>query len=64
MKVGDLVKHESVPHEFAEVEEQIGVVMQLSKTGVSTLSAKVFFGDGEWDWYDTGVLEVVSESGG
>ena len=63
MKVGDLVKHESVPHEFAEVEEHIGIVMQLSKTGVSTLSAKVFFGEGDEVWYDTGVLEVVSEGG-
>jgi hypothetical protein len=61
MKVGDLVKHESVPHEFAEVEEQIGVVMQLSRTGVSTVSAKVFFGEGDEAWYDTGILEVVSE---
>jgi hypothetical protein len=61
MKVGDLVLYETVPHEFAEVEEQIGVVVQLSKTGIKTLSAKVFFADGEEAWYDTGVLEVISE---
>ena len=62
MKVGDLVKYETIPHEFAEAEERIGVVMQLSKTGFSTLSAKVFFGNGDEAWYDTGVLEVIGES--
>jgi hypothetical protein len=62
MKVGDLVKYETVPHEFAEYVTQLGVVVQLSRTGHVTHSAKVTFTSGETEWFDTQVLEVVGES--
>ncbi len=62
MKVGDLVRYEIVPHEFAEIEEYIGVIVELSRTGHTTHSARVVFVDGEEHWYDTGMLELVNES--
>ena len=61
MKVGDLVKYETVPHEFAEYETQYGVIVQLSRTGHVTHSAKVVFTDGDFEWFDTAVLELVNE---
>ncbi len=60
MKVGDLVKYESVPHEFAEYETSYGVVVQLSRTGHVTHSVKVVFTDGSIEWYDSAVLEVIN----
>ena len=62
MKVGDLVKYETVPHEFAEYETYYGVIIQLSKTGHLTHSAKVVFTDGEVGWHDTAVLELMSDA--
>mgnify|MGYP003145279738 FL=1 len=59
MKVGDLVKYETVPHEFSEVETQVGVIVELSRTGHTTHSARVFFTDGDMAWYDTGMLSVI-----
>lgn len=63
MKVGDLVKRESVPFEFSEVVIEYGVVLQMSRTGHETYSAQVLFLDGTSHWFDTGILEVISESG-
>tara|TARA_B100000287_G_C20526728_1_gene739165 strand:- start:682 stop:882 length:201 start_codon:yes stop_codon:yes gene_type:complete len=63
MKVGDLVKYETLPHEFAEYDTKLGVVVQLSRTGHTTLSAKVIFTNGQSEWFDTQVLEVVGEGG-
>ena len=62
MKVGDLVKYEIVPYEFAEVEEHIGVIVELSRTGHLTHSARVVFVSGEEHWYDTGMLELLDEN--
>ena len=61
MKVGDLVKRESVPFEFSELVIEYGVVLKMSRTGHETHSAQVLFLDGTTDWFDTGILEVVSE---
>jgi len=61
MKVGDLVKRESVPYEFSEVVVEYGVVLQMSRTGHETHSAQVLFLDGTAHWFDTGILEVISE---
>jgi len=63
MKIGDLVKYETVPHEFAEYVTQVGVVVELSRTGHATHSAKVVFTDGVTEWFDTQVLEIIDESG-
>ena len=63
MKIGDLVKYETVPHEFAEYVTQVGVMVELSRTGHTTHSAKVVFTDGVTEWFDTQVLEIIDESG-
>lgn len=60
MKVGDLVKYKFVPHPYANEESNIGIVVQLSITGKTTLSAKVHFTNGDIAWYDTGVLESLN----
>ena len=62
MKVGYLVKRESVPFEFSEVVTEYGIVIKMSRTGHETHSARVLFMDGSADWFDTGILEVVNES--
>ncbi len=62
MKVGDLVRYKYVPHPYADEESNIGIVLELSITGHLTKSAKVHFNDGEIQWYDTGILEVINGS--
>ena len=62
MKVGDLVKYETVPYEFSEVETQVGVIVELSRTGHKTHSARVVFTDGDDPWIETTKLRVVRES--
>ena len=47
MKVGDLVRWESVMNDVEEIREHYGVVMAFSRTGHETLSANVLFTDGE-----------------
>ena len=64
MKVGDLVKFESVlEKEVFETDpsRNHGLVVQISKTGHDTTSAQVLFNDGELWWMDTQKLRVVSE---
>tara|TARA_R110000787_G_scaffold123556_1_gene234519 strand:- start:1470 stop:1694 length:225 start_codon:yes stop_codon:yes gene_type:complete len=63
MKVGDLIKAvvtQNLDGESVVVEH--GVVLQLSITGVDTLSAKVLFQDGQVSWLSTSAMEVISES--
>jgi len=63
MKVGDLVKCESVlEKEVFETDpyRHHGLVVQISKTGHDTTSAQVLFNDGETWWVDSGRLEIVS----
>jgi len=63
MKIGDLVRWESVMNDDMDVYEQhYGIVMQISRTGHKTRSAKILFNDGEVCWFDTQRLEVVSEA--
>ena len=63
MKVGDLVRWVSVLNDDREIlDEDYGVVMQLSRTGHESLSAKVIFMNGEEGWYDTERLELINES--
>ena len=59
MKVGDLVRYKFVPHPYADEEVNLGVILELSKTGHITFSARVHFINGETEWYDTGVLEII-----
>ena len=66
MKVGDLVKFESVlEKEVFETDpsRNHGLVVQISKTGHNTTSAQVLFNDGELWWMDTQKLRVVNEAG-
>lgn len=64
MKVGDLVKWESVLNDSMDRHSiEYGIVTQLSRTGHSTHSAQVLFNDGHMAWFDTQRLEVVSEAG-
>ena len=72
MKVGDLVKWTGAPHGTTRHgwyatpgnsdDGMIGVIVQLSRTGHDTTSAKVVFSDGYEGWHDTQKLEVVNES--
>ena len=63
MKVGDLVKFESVlSDEMDRYTAEYGLVMQISKTGHDTTSAQVLFKDREPWWVDTSRLVVISES--
>ena len=62
MKVGDLVKLESVLNDSMDYYTvEYGIITRMSRTGHKTKSAEVLFNDGELVWYDTQVLEVVSE---
>ena len=64
MKVGDLIKYESVMNDSMDRHTAAyGVIVQLSRTGHTTTSAQVLFNDGELAWFDSQVLEVVSEAG-
>ena len=65
MKVGDLVKWESVMNDsMDQFSVEHGLVVQLSKTGHDTMSAQILFADGELWWVDSEKLEVISESRG
>jgi hypothetical protein len=62
MKVGDLVKLESVLNDSMDYYTvEYGIITRMSRTGHKTKSAEVLFNGGELVWYDTQVLEVVSE---
>ncbi len=64
MKVGDLVNYETMPEDSMDRHATaIGLVVQMSRTGHTTESAQVLFQDGTMAWFDSQVLEVVSESG-
>ena len=69
MKVGDMVRFKVDPKEydinmpFPLIQEH-GIVIQLSRTGHETKSAKIMFNDGEVAWIGTNTLEVISEGGG
>jgi len=39
----------------------VGLVVKMSRTGHSTRSAQILFQDGTMAWFDSQVLEVVSE---
>lgn len=62
MKVGDLVQLESVMNDHVDVHLEHGIVVKLSRTGHKTKSAQVLFADGTTGWYDSQMLEVVSEA--
>ena len=58
MKVGDLVKWSN----FAGGRPFLnGIVIQLSRSGHTSLSARVIWSDGRTGWFDTSILEVISE---
>jgi len=58
MKVGDLVKWSAGDGD----DGMVGVIVQFSRTGDNTTSAKVVFSDGYEGWHDTQKLELVNES--
>ena len=64
MKVGDLVKYETIPEDSMDRQmSAVGLVVQMSRTGHTTRSAQILFQDGTIAWFDSQSLEVVSESG-
>ena len=64
MKVGDLVKYEEpIEDSMDRYSVATGLVVQMSRTGHTTHSAQILFQDGTIAWFDSQVLEVVSESG-
>ena len=61
MKTGDLVRWFAVQNDLTErFDIDVGIVIELSRTGHDTLSALVLFGDGTTDWISTKTLEVIS----
>ena len=64
MKVGDLVKYETIPEDSMDRQmSAVGLVVQMSRTGHATHSAQILFQDGTIAWFDSQVLEVVNGSG-
>jgi len=61
INIGDMVKWDRVPHQFSEVHTEYGVVVQISKTGHHTLSAKILCLGGSTDWINMERLEIISE---
>ena len=63
MKVGDLVKWMTVLNDDMDrYQEELGLVIKMSRTGHNTESAQVLFNDGETWWVDTQRLVVINES--
>ena len=63
MKIGDLVKFESVlSDDMDRYSAQHGLVVKMSRTGHDTESAQVLFNDGVAWWVDTRRLVMVNES--
>jgi hypothetical protein len=63
MKVGDLVRFESVLNDDMDrYTAEHGLVVKMSKTGHNTESAQVLFNDGETWWVGTQRLVVINES--
>ena len=61
MKVGDLVKWENVMLDSMDhYQEELGLVVKMSRTGHNTESAQVLFNDGETWWLDSNKLVVVN----
>lgn len=61
MKVGDLVKWENVVLDSMDhYQEELGLVVKMSRTGHNTESAQVLFNDGETWWLDSNKLVVVN----
>ena len=61
MKVGDLVKWENaVLDSMDHYQEELGLVVKMSRTGHNTESAQVLFSDGETWWLDSNKLVVVN----
>ena len=63
MKVGDLVKWESVINDSMDrFSVDYGIILKMSKTGHTTESAQVLFVGGETAWFDTQRLVLVAKS--
>jgi hypothetical protein len=61
VKVGDLVKWENVMLDSMDhYQEELGLVVKMSRTGHNTESAQVLFNDGETWWLDSNKLVVVN----
>ena len=60
MKVGDLVSREYIPYESANVHVDIGIIIRMSRTGLTTESAQVKFFNGSCEWFDTQILAGIS----
>ena len=63
MKVGDLVKFESIlSDDMDRYSVGYGIIVRMSTTGHTTESAEVLFNDGELAWVGTQRLVVMNES--
>jgi len=62
MVVGDLVKMTlSPPHALDFLPPQIGVVVEISRSGTDSYHALVTFDNDKTEWLPTEALEVVNE---
>ena len=64
MKVGDLVKWESIMTDDMDRYSVYGygIILRLSRTGHNSFSAEVKWTDGHIDWIDSERLVVVNEA--
>ena len=60
--IGDLVRWHSVQNDLQEeFDVDVGIVLSLSRSGVSSLDAQVLFDDNTIDWLPTKTLEIISK---
>jgi len=61
MKVGDLVKYETLLEDSMDKHAAaVGLVVKMSRTGHITQSAQILFQDGTMAWFDTQRLVLVT----
>jgi hypothetical protein len=58
MKIGDLVKWDAGNGDGDD--GTVGIIVQFSRTGHNTKSAKVVWSDGYDSWHDTKKLELIN----
>ncbi len=62
MKVGDLVKWHCADNDMQnEFDVDYGIILSLSRSGVSSLHAQILFEDNTVDWLPCDSLEVFNE---
>lgn len=60
--IGDLVRWRSVQNdEQEELDIDIGIVLNLSRSGANSLAVQVLFDDNTIDWLPAKTLEIINK---